>query len=160
MAENSNDRQVQITGKLKWASLSEANKMSGKFQVDGSELSASDVKKLKGVGIEARDGADKEKPDPEAGMYITPKAGRMVTVVDTKLNPLSLPEIDSIGNGTTAQVSVRAYDYTYKGKSGVGAGLQGIKVTDMVEYSATSMFKPDETGYVASAAATADDVPF
>ena len=159
MADNSDDRQVQITGKLKWANLAKTNDMSGKFQVDVTELSAADVKALKSIGIVARDGKDKEKPDPEAGMYITPKAGRMVTVVDSKLNPLSLSDIESIGNGTLAQVSVRAYDYTYKGKSGVGAGLQGVKIKEMVEYSGASMFEADESGYVASASSTGD-APF
>ena len=163
MAENNNDRQVNITGWLKWPNLAKANDMSGKFQVDVTKLSPADLKKLKSVGIIARDGADKDKSDPDAGMYITPKAGRMVPVVDSKLNPLSLTEIENIGNDTTAEVSVRAYDYTYKGKSGVGAGLQGIKVDEMVEYSAATMFEPSDSGYVAAAGSTegsADDVPF
>lgn len=151
-------KQVVVKGVLEWANLDKPNEMSGKYQVDVCQLDKDAVKALRGVGIEVQDG--KAKGKEKKGFYVTPKATRPVTIVDAKKN--SMDVADSVGNGTTANVAVRAFDYSYKGKTGVGAGLQAIQVIELVEYSQSSMFD-EEDGYIApqpAAAGGADTVPF
>lgn len=161
--EMSETRQVVIEGVLEWAHLAKPNEMSGKFQVDVCQLDKSAIKELKAAGLEVQDGAKKGKEGK--GFYVTPKATRPVTIVDSMKN--SLDCADAIGNGTKAKVAIRAFDYNYKGKSGVGAGLQAIQVLNLVEYSAAGMFD-EEDGYTAPQPAMAggaetdpfdDDVP-
>ena len=156
-------KQAVIKGVLEWAHLAKPNEMSGKFQVDVCQLDKDTVKQLKALGLEVQDGKAKGKEGK--GFYVTPKATRPVTIVDAKKNSIDVAE--SIGNGTTAKVAIRAFDYNYKGKSGVGAGLQAIQIIELVEYSQSSMFD-EEDGYTAQKPVTAggaetdpfdDDVP-
>jgi hypothetical protein len=173
MSENKTYENIIISKvKLQWAKLAEPSEMSGKYQVDLVELNDSTVKLLTKAGITVKDGADKKKPDPEIGKYVVASATRPVPVIDGKRN--AMYELDGIGNGSLANVVIRPYNWTFKGKSGVGCGLQAVQVTELKEYSgATDMFDDVKGGYEApakpkEAAAEAtgklfnesDDVPF
>lgn len=151
-------KQVVVDGTLEWAHLTpgKPNEMSGKYQVDVCNLDAKNVKLLKGVGLIVQDGKDRDKA--EKGMYITPKATRPITIVDSKRNPFQGE--DRIGNGTKARVAVRAFPYNFKGKEGIGAGLQALQILELQEYNPTSMFTEEE-GYEAEPVAQAVfDNPF
>ena len=151
-------QQIVVDGTLEWAHLTpgKPNEMSGKYQVDVCNLDTKTVKALKEVGLTVQDG--KEKGKPEKGNYITPKATKPITVVDSKRNMFS--DEGRIGNGTKARVAVRAFPYNFKGKEGVGAGLQAIQILDLKEYSPAAMFS-DEEGYVGEPVAQAVfDDPF
>ena len=65
---------------------------------------------IKAIGLEGslRDGA-KKNPDPEAGIFITPKANVMVPAVDSKLKHLPIEALKEIGNGTVAMVAIHSY---------------------------------------------------
>lgn len=152
------NKQLVVEGVLEWAHLEKPNEMSNKFQVDVCQLSKDAVKELKAAGLDVQDGAKKGKEGK--GFYITPKATRPVTIVDSMKNSLACA--GSIGNGTEAKVAVRPFDYNYKGKSGVGVGLQAIQILKLVEYSAAGMFE-EESGYTAPqpvAAGGAETDPF
>lgn len=138
-------KQEVIKGVLEWAHLTpgKPNDLSGKYQVDVCQLDSDTVKKLKKLGLDVQDGSKKGKA--EKGHYVTPKATRPVTVVDSKRN--TFEAIDSIGNGTVANVAIRAFPYNFKGKEGIGCGLQAIQILDLKEYSPAGMFG-DEDGFV------------
>ena len=160
MAKTTEKTALTVSGILEWAHLTpgKPNEMSGKYQVDVCQLNAADVKALEAAGLEGRDGKDKGKP--EKGRYITPKAGKPLTsgIVDAKCNPFD--GADRIGNGTHAKVAVRPFDYTYKGKSGVGCGLQAVQILDLIEYAPAAMFGEEE-GFVAEPVTVgADDDPW
>ena len=137
-------KQVIVEGILEWAHLAKANEMSGKYQVDVCQLDKKAVKALEAAGLVVQDGAAKGKENK--GQYVTPKATRPVTVVDSKKNTFS--DLEAIGNGTRAKVAIRAFPYNFKGKEGVGAGLQAIQILELKEYSNLAMFS-EEDGFVA-----------
>ena len=157
-------KQAVIEGVLEWAHLQpgKPNELSGKYQVDVCQLPAATVKELKGLGLEVQDGAKKGKPDK--GFYVTPKATKAVAIVDSKKTKFE--DAERIGNGTKAKVAIRAFPYNFKGKEGIGCGLQAIQILDLNEYSPAGMFAEEE-GFVAEPTQTAfaidpfegDDVP-
>lgn len=149
-------KQAVVEGVLEWAHLTpgKPNEMSGKYQVDICKLDKAAIKTLEGIGLEVQDGAAKGKK--EKGFYVTPKATRPVMIVDSLRNPFDKAE--SIGNGTRAKVAIRSFQYNYKGKQGIGAGLQAIQILNLVEYNPAGMFNEEE-GYVAetTTVTTAED---
>ena len=149
------NRQVNIGGTLMWPSLLKPAEMSGKHEVVITMISDDDAAKLRAVGLEPRTRDDK----PDYGTYMTPKSGRPPAVVDGNKDPYSLEEIESVGNGTKAKVIIRAFDYDYKGKVGVGAGLQAIQIKrdDLISYDPSAGF--EVIGETAPDPKT-DDVPF
>lgn len=137
-------KQVIVEGTLEWAHLAKTNEMSGKYQVDVCQLDKKSVKALEDAGLIVQDG--KAKGKESKGRYVTPKATRPVTVVDSKKN--TFEDLEAIGNGTKAKVAIRAFPYNFKGKEGIGAGLQAIQILELMEYSNLSMFE-EEDGFVA-----------
>ena len=137
-------KQVIVEGVLEWSHLAKPNEMSGKYQVDVCQLDKKAVKALEAAGLVVQDGAAKGKE--VKGHYVTPKATRAVTVVDAKKNAFN--DLESIGNGTRAKVAIRAFPYNFKGKEGIGAGLQAIQILDLKSYQAAAMFE-EEDGFVA-----------
>lgn len=65
-------------------------------------------------------------------------------VVDAANNPVTT----LIGNGSKVRTHVTVFPYTFKGKSGVSGGLNGVQILELVEFTAKKLF--DETdGFVA-----------
>ena len=46
--------------------------------------------------------------------------------------------LTGIGNGTTANVKLRVFEYNFKGKEGVGVRLDAIQIVDLIEYESKS----------------------
>lgn len=151
--DKGDNRQVNVKGTLLWPCLLEPAEMSGKHEVVVTNLSADDVKKLKAVGVTARTREDK----PEYGSFVTPKANRPPLVVDWNRDTYDPEKVEKIGNGTVGNVCIRAFDYDYNGKKGVGAGLQAIQVLELKEYNPGSSFEVEDNYAPAS---KSDDVPF
>ena len=150
-----NDQYVIKGCKLYWACLHEVSRFSEKFEVKATNISKSDEKALKALGLKVQDG--KEKGKPEMGMYLTAKATRAVPVVDAKRNTIA--DTSNIGNGTIANVAVSAFNYDHPtGGKGVGCGLQAVQIVELVEYSKGAVFEEEE-GYTVETPAE-DKVPF
>mgnify|MGYP003134071510 CR=1 FL=1 len=152
MSKNTQDRQVVVQGKVMWQSLDKPNELSGKHQIDLCQLDKDAVKALEATGLEVRDGGAKK---PDHGKYITPKANRQVVMVDANKDAWDMEKL--LGNGTLVNCAVRAYDYDYKGKKGVAAGLQAIQVLEHISYDPAASFQKEEA-YIT--APSEDDVPF
>lgn len=116
--------QIKIRATVMWAFLDKPNEMSGKFQVDLCELSDKAVQGLEALGIEVKSKEGK-------GSYITCKSQRPIFAFDDGGSQLNGT---IVGNGSKAACLVNTYDWTFKGKKGVGAGIQKLVITDLKEY--------------------------
>ena len=107
---------LPIQADLFWASLTEVNKLSGKYQVDLSNLSKAAVKTLMDMGINVKN--DPKKPDQ--GFFVTAKSKLYpITAVDDNGNIIN----SKIANGSKAVALIKPYPYTFQGKKGVGVGV-------------------------------------
>lgn len=141
-------RKHTITGELQWAKLNENNrdmtgfndvfvKHDGAYTVDvivsKEEFAAfKEATKTMIKGSSTDDGRIKFKlKRPHEGPF--EEAGGAPRVVDSKGKKWDDEVV--IGNGTTAEVAVSAYDIkAYSGS--VGTRLEAVKIVDLVEYSA------------------------
>ncbi len=121
--KDKSSNRIIIRGTVMWAHLDKPNEMSNKFQLDVCNLTRETVEKLKAGGIEVRKG-DENKADK--GHFITPKANKPVRIVDAAKVPW--PADKRLGNGSIVNVLVRPYEWEFKGKSGIGAGLEAVQV--------------------------------
>lgn len=160
MTKENQNKNYKITDcVLYWCNLHEPSQYSEKYQVNATNLSDSDAKALKKLGLNVNDG--KEKGKPEMGLYVVAKAMRPVPVVDSAKN--TIEDTSNIGNGSKGNVFISAFDYDHvTGGKGVGCGLQSVQITEFIEYSPAAMFDEVKGGYVqATAATTTSDVdPF
>lgn len=123
----SDNKAITIVTTLNWAFLDKVNGLSGKYQVDLSELSPAAVEAVEMLGIPVGNKADK-------GDYITAKSTHPIRVYDT--NSQEIKGV-TVGNGTKAKVVLSGYEWRNPaGKKGVSATLHKIVITDMVEYEA------------------------
>lgn len=60
-------------------------------------------------------------------------ANKPVPVVGSDLMPVE--DVTAIGNGTTANVKLRTFEWKFNGKEGVGVRLDAIQVVKMKEYA-------------------------
>lgn len=134
-----------------WAHLDKPNGLSNKYQIDICQLDKAAVKSLEAIGLEVKTGGTEK---PQHGRFVTPKATVQVIVVDAIKEKWDVNKL--LGNGTVVNCCIRAYDYDFKGKKGVGAGLQAIQVLNYVSYDPAAAFSVEE-GFEK---AKADDVPW
>jgi hypothetical protein len=121
----SKSKAIRLNCILFWAQLKKVNDMSGKYQVDLTNLSAAAVKALQAAGITVRTRDDK----PEMGAYITCKSANPIKAYDD--NGVEIDVL--IGNGSSAIATVRAYDWSFKNKTGKSASLDRLTVTNLIE---------------------------
>jgi len=118
---------LPIQADLYWAALSEVNKLSGKYQVDLSNLSKEAVKTLMDMGINVKNDAKK----PEQGFFVTAKSKLYpITAVDENGNLLNV----KVANGSKAVALIKPYPYTFQGKKGVGVGVSKLIIKELIEY--------------------------
>jgi hypothetical protein len=80
---------------------------------------------------------------PEKGQYITAKSVNYpIKTEDTDGKAVTV----KVGNGSKGIALLKPYEYSYKGKNGVGVGINKLIVTDLVVYEGSD------------AVETADDV--
>lgn len=144
-----------INGTAFWAHIQKPNELSGKFQIDVGNLDAATVKSLQAIGARVHNKGD------DRNDYVTAKSSFIPNIVDAKRNPL--PAGTLIGNGSKVNVLLAPYAYDFKGKKGVGLGLNGIQVLQLVSFKKEeadgSGFK-DEDGFVSDEVLLDDDIAF
>jgi hypothetical protein len=118
--------------------LFEPNTMSGKYQMNLGQLDHEAVTNLQGAGMAIRTGEGKKE---DHGEFITAKSGHPINVVDAAGNPWDEDRL--IGNGSKVKVSVNPYEWTYKRKSGVSAGLNSVMVLEWKEYNPNETLEPE-----------------
>jgi hypothetical protein len=121
---------VKVQADLFWAFLDTPNQMSGKYQVDLCNLSKEAIKTLEGMGVNVRKKAEK----PEQGFFITAKSVNYpITATDSDGNPIKA----KVANGSKGVALLKPYEYTYRNQKGVGVGINGLVITDLIEYNKT-----------------------
>ena len=110
-----------------WAFLDTPNQLSGKYQVDLCNLTPDAVSTLEGMGVNVR-----TKPDqPEKGHFVTAKSVNYpILAVDKEGEPITA----KVGNGSKGVALLKMYDYTFKGKKGIGVGINKLIVNDLKVY--------------------------
>lgn len=118
---------VKVQADLFWAFLDTPNQMSGKYQVDLCNLSKEAIKTLEGMGVNVRKKDDK----PEQGFFITAKSVNYpITATDSEGNAIKA----KVANGSKGIALLKPYEYTYRNQKGVGVGINGLVITDLIEY--------------------------
>jgi hypothetical protein len=122
------EKPVKFEAEVQWAFFTKKNEMSGKYQVDLTNLSENAVKALTDAGLEPRNREDK----PEKGWFITAKSNYEIKPVDKAGNEIT----DAVGNGSKAVALIKPYEWSWKNKKGVSPSLVKIIITDLQVYSA------------------------
>ena len=117
---------IMINADLFWANLAQVNEMSGKYQVDLSNLSDSAVEALEERGITVSNKQD------ERGNFVTAKSKNPIRAYNTPGDELAV----MVGNGSKAKVGVSYYDWEFKGKKGRSVSIIKLIITDLEEYEA------------------------
>ena len=111
---------------LYWANVHTPNDMSGKFQIDLTNLSAERINWLEDQGINVR---TKDKL-PEMGTFITAKSQYPILTVDT-----SGKIVDALlGNGTVADIIFDTYSGKNKFGAYAGISVKKVVVKELVPY--------------------------
>jgi hypothetical protein len=124
----SEQKPIKIRAKAMWACLSEPNEMSGKYQLDLTNLSKAAVAALEGLGLEVRKGSDKKE---DMGFYITCKSTQPIRLYDADGTELKGVRM---GNGSEVTAVVGSYEWSFKNKKGKSAALKKLVVTDLIVY--------------------------
>lgn len=134
-----------------------------KYQVELQKLSKENVKLLDGLTPSYSPLDGKKRDKEEKGFYCTPKSVRPVPVYDATPKKMTLEQVERIGNGTTANVTVHSYEYAGKTGKGVALGLDSVQVVELSEYSGDSNpYEAVKDGYKAPELheEPADNVPY
>lgn len=122
------EKPIKVEAEVQWAFFNKKNEMSGKFQVDLTNLSDNAVKALQDAGLEPRSRSDK----PEKGWFITAKSNYEIKPVDKNGDEIT----DIVGNGSKAVALIKPYEWSWKNKKGVSPSLVKIIISDLKVYNA------------------------
>lgn len=118
---------LKVQAEIMWAFLDQPNQLSGKYQVDLCNLTKGAVDTLKSMGVNVMN----KENQPEKGQYITAKSVNYpIKTEDSNGNPIN----GKVGNGSKGIALLKPYEYSYKGKKGIGVGINKLVVTDLVVY--------------------------
>ncbi len=110
---------------LFWANLSTKNEMSGKYQVDLSNLSDAAISALEERGLQVK------SKDDDRGSFLTVKSTNPIRAYNTSGDEISC----LVGNGSTATVAVGTYDWDFQGKKGRSPTCMKLVINDLNEYT-------------------------
>lgn len=123
-------QKVTFNAEVMWANLHVRNEMSGKYQVDLTQLSKAAVEKLEELGITV-------KHKDEVGFFITCKSDKYPIVAQLP-DGTQLKEDIKVGNGSKARCTIEPYAWTFKNKKGKSASLRKLVITDLKVFSPDS----------------------
>ena len=128
---------LKVQAEIMWAFLDTPNQLSGKYQVDLCNLTKGAVSALQSMGVEVRTKAG----EPEKGQFITAKSVNFpITTTDEQGNPITV----KVGNGSKGIALLKPYEYSYKGKKGIGVGINKLVVTDLKVYESEAVTADDD----------------
>jgi hypothetical protein len=135
-----------VRGTSMWARVLDGspNDLSGKYQVDICNLDENTVTELTDRGITI-------KNDEDRGDYVTAKAPRPPRLMDASKRDWNGA---NIGNGSIIKISAKPYPWNFKGKSGVGLGLNQLMVVEHVEYTGAEELEAEAEAEVEAEAET------
>ena len=149
-----------LSGKAHWASVANPNTTfepvwSVDLAIEGDELN-----KARQLGLTIKNKGDDRGDFVTIKRKVNRKDGtqnKAPTLVDANKNPMNGT---LIGNGSDINVLFKTYEWEYAGKTGMGAELQKVQVTNLIEYSdGSDDFDVVPDGYSAVDTLN-DDIPF
>tara|TARA_R100000963_G_C4645041_1_gene109134 strand:- start:10 stop:504 length:495 start_codon:yes stop_codon:yes gene_type:complete len=148
-----------ISGNAHWASVLAPNvKYDPVYSIDVELLDDDSKSMVESLGLTIKNKGDGRND------FVTIKRKLMKNDGDERPAPIIKDSANNawddklIGNGSKVNVKFGTYDWTYAGKSGVGADLMAVQVVDLVPYGNDSNFESVDDGYVVSAVHTEDVV--
>lgn len=120
---------TKLKATMMWSNLHHVNEMSGKYQVDLSNLSDKAIEELAKDGITA---SESKKAGDERGVYITCKS--TYPILAYYEDGSEVPSNIQIGNGSLAVATIKPYEWNFKGKTGVSPTIVRLTVTKLIEY--------------------------
>lgn len=125
---------IKLKAEVMWANLDVRNEMSGKYQVDLTNLSPAASQALRDMGIEVKSKEDR-------GDFITCKSNNPIRAYDTSGN-----ELDGVmvGNGSKAIAVIGSYTWTFKNKEGVSPSLKKLVISELVTYEDADIASVDD----------------
>jgi len=131
------EKPIKIEAEVQWAFFTTKNEMSGKYQVDLTNLSTGAVEALQSAGLEPRQREDK----PEKGWFITAKSNYEIEPLTKSGEKIT----EAVGNGSKAVAIIKPYEWSWKNKKGVSPSLMKITITDLKVYNSDAEeFEDDE----------------
>lgn len=130
------EKPIKFEAEVQWAFFNKKSEMSGKYQVDLTNLSDEAVKALQDVGLEPRQSETK----PEKGWFLVAKSNYEIKPVDKKGNEIK----DAVGNGSKAVAYVKPYEWKWQAKKGISPSLLKIIITDLKVYNPDGVEQEDE----------------
>ncbi len=131
------NNQVKIKATVAFPSLTRTDQMSGKYSVQLANLSSAAVEKLEEMGM-----SPKFKEDAyNRGQFIECKSkfpidnSKFKTVLDSEGFPI---DPDTVGPGSKVEVLLKTYEWSMGGKSGVGARIIKMVVTELSQAEAVA----------------------
>tara|TARA_R110000751_G_scaffold46569_1_gene104666 strand:- start:1938 stop:2396 length:459 start_codon:yes stop_codon:yes gene_type:complete len=149
-----------LNGKAYWASIANPNTTFEPVWSIDLAIDSDNRKKAIDSGL-----AVKNKDD-ERGDFITFKR-KVTSKSGNTNNPPSLKDSQKrdikgtlVGNGSDVNVLYKTYEWSYAGKSGIGADLQAVQVINLVEYLEGEDFDVIPNGYETGDNLDSDEIPF
>ncbi len=131
------NNQVKIKATVSFPSFTRPDNMSGKYSVQLGNLSTAAVEKLEELGM-----SPKFKEDSyNRGQFIECKSkfpidnSKFKTVIDSQGLPI---DPDTVGPGSKVEVLLKTYDWSMGGKTGVGARIVKLVVTELAQAEAVA----------------------
>ena len=134
---------TKLKATMMWSNLNHVNEMSGKYQVDLTNLSDKAVEELAKDGITA---SESSKAGDERGVYITCKS--TYPILAYYEDGSEVPSNVMIGNGSLAVATIKPYEWNFKGKTGVSPTLVRLTVTKLIAYGSEEEEDVDLAGAV------------
>lgn len=126
------NNQVKIKATVSFPSFTRPDQMSGKYSVQFGNLSSAAVEKLEELGM-----SPKFKEDAyNRGQFIECKSkfpidnSKFKTVLDSEGLPI---DPDTVGPGSKVEVLLKTYEWSMGGKTGVGARVVKLVVTELAQ---------------------------
>lgn len=117
--------QIVVNADVMWAMLDKVNDLSGKYQLDLTQLSDGAVAALEAQGVNVRFKEDR-------GSYITCKSTHVIKAVTAEGESL---EGVKIGNGSKAVAVITTFEWKFKNKTGVSPSLKNLVIKELVTFS-------------------------
>jgi hypothetical protein len=118
------EKPLVVNATIFWACLDHKNDMSGKYQVDLTNLTDAAVKEIEMRGMKVANKGD------DRNSFITVKSNNPIKAYDTNGTEVGF----AVGNGSKAKCVLGSYDWTFKTKAGRSPSLLKLVITDLVVY--------------------------
>ena len=114
-------KSANVRATIMWAATRKVNDLSGKYQMDLTNLSDNAVNALESLGLNVTFNDDKQH-------FVTCKSTRPFIIKDA--DGANMADVN-IGNGSLAVANVGTFEWSFKNKRGISPTLHRLVITDL-----------------------------